>query len=296
MKKKLPPDPPSSLLPPEDAEQDVGYMHSLFCQLSLPRREQEKREFSRAFSGASMLLTAGSAWNGRDWIEQGLPYGPKPRLMLADICTYAIRNRTREVPMESSVTGYLTQRLKLTSQGGGHGPLTLFKRQAVAMSVCTMRMGITRGKWAFTVNAPMFDEFDCWADDESRGRQTTMWPSAIALSDRFYDSLVSHAVPLPMETYRKLDHSALAMDIYTWLAMRLHSLTEPRDIPWAKLREQFSQPEAQQQAFQRNFTLALSQTLAVYPTARVKRLVGFGIRLEPSPPPIGPTKLFMGPR
>jgi Plasmid encoded RepA protein len=293
MKKKIPPIvPPSSLLPP-DAEQDVGYMHSLFCQLSLPRRKPDTREFSRAFSGASMLLTAGSAWNGREWIEQGLPYGTKPRLMLADICTYAIRHRTREVPMESSVTGYLTQRLKLTSQGGETGPLTLFKHQAVALSVCSMKMGITRGKWAFTVNAPMFDKFECWADD--RGRQTTMWPSAIALSERFYESLRSHAVPLPMETFRKLDHSALAMDIYTWLAMRLHSLKEPRDIPWAKLREQFSQPGAQAQAFQRNFTQALSQTLAVYPAARVRRLVGFGIRIEPSPPPVGPTKLFMGP-
>ena len=57
----------------------------------------------------------------------------------------------------------------------------------------------------------------------------------------YFESLTRHAVPLDERAIAALAHSAMALDVYCWLAQRLHRIPEgkPQFVPWAALFEQF---------------------------------------------------------
>ena len=66
----------------------------------------------------------------------------------------------------------------------------------------------------------------------------------------------------------------MALDIYAWLAQRLHRIpaNRPTTISWTSLHEQFGQgynPE-QMFRFRQVFRIALKQVLSIYKTARVE--------------------------
>ena len=119
-------------------------------------------------------------------------------------------------------------------------------------------------------------------DGESLG----MWPGSITLSAEFYASLVEHAVPLDSRAIGALQGSALALDLYAWLAHRLCRVRKPAGVKvsWANLRQQFGQEYACSRDSKKKFKAALVKVLAVYP-AGVDDEVG-GLRLRSSPPPI----------
>ena len=57
--------------PPERAD----FLHSVLCQVGMPRKKTEGRTFERKSGTASIMLEAGRLWNGRKFVEQPLPYG-----------------------------------------------------------------------------------------------------------------------------------------------------------------------------------------------------------------------------
>ena len=67
--------------------------------------------------------------------------------------------------------------------------------------------------------------------DES---QRVLWPSTLRLSLDYYESLTRFAVPLDERAIAALAHSAMALDIYCWLAQRLHRIPEGKSqlVPW----------------------------------------------------------------
>lgn len=93
---------------------------------------------------------------------------------------------------------------------------------------------------------------------------------------------------------RSLSGSALALDVYTWLAHRLCRVRKDGGIPlwWMQLRNQFGQEYKSDKDFKREFRKSLAAALKVYPEARVEEVTG-GIRLYPSPPPIKKTNVVV---
>jgi hypothetical protein len=79
------------------------------------------------------------------------------------------------------------------------------------------------------------------------------------------------------------------MDIYTWLADRLHRIDgRPVVLHWTNLREQFGQEyqgKEPDKDFKKKFLPALQTVMAVYPEAKVKQVTG-GLLLASSPPPV----------
>lgn len=109
------------------------------------------------------------------------------------------------------------------------------------------------------------------------------------LSENYFTELVENAVPLDNRALHALKGSALALDVYTWLAHRLHRIEgRPVILYWTNLREQFGQEYQGKNAdkdFKREFLKCLRAVLAVYPQAKVKQVTG-GLMLMASPPPI----------
>ncbi|EPN9162984.1 replication protein RepA [Escherichia coli] len=259
---------------------DMAFTHSILCQVGLPRTKTEGREFMRKSGDAWLAVQAGWLDEGNGPVEQPLPYGAMPRLALAWVSSYAVRKKTREIPIGHSASEFL-RLMGMDNQGNRYKTL---RQQMHALAACRLQLGF-KGR---TYNGQPVEQFDAWVKNSEEG-QLTLWPGIMLLSDGYYRGLIESAVPLDSRALHALKGSALSLDIYTWLAHRLHRINgKPVRLFWANLREQFAQEyqgKDPDKDFKKKFLPALKDVLAVYPTAKVEQIKG-GILLYSSPPPI----------
>jgi hypothetical protein len=107
----------------------------------------------------------------------------------------------------------------------------------------------------------------------------------VRLSESFFAELQRHPVPLQESAIKPLSNNSQALDIYCWLAYRLHALAGPTEVSWAALRAQFGASYSVQRVFRRRFKEALDLAMSVYPDAKVEVCTG-GLKLLPSAPPV----------
>lgn len=258
---------------------DMAFTHSVLCQVGLPRSKVEGREFMRQSGQAWVNVQAGWLDEGNGPVIQPIPYGVMPRLALAWVSTYAVRHKTREIPIGDSAAEFLSL-MGLDDQGARYATL---RKQMHALAACRLQLGF-KGR---TFNGQPVEQFDAWI--ANKGEQRALWPGIMKLGDSYYNDLIEYAVPLDNRALQALKGSALALDVYAWLAHRLHRINGKGVVlHWKPLREQFGQEYTGKEAdkdFKKKFVPALKKVLAVYPQAKVKPVIG-GLQLIASPPPI----------
>ena len=94
-------------------------------------------------------------------------------------------------------------------------------------------------------------------------------------------------MPLEEAAIKALSNNAPALDVYLWLAYRLHVLRSDRLVTWAALKAQFGAGFAKLYHFKNKFPGTLSLATAVYPDARLE-VTESGVILKPSRPPVAP--------
>jgi hypothetical protein len=237
----------------------------------------------------SIQLEAGKLWNGKEWIQQPLPYGTTPRLVMVYASSEAIRTQSRRVEVGDSMRQFLLK-LGMSDGGGPRGGYTAIRKQVEALAACRLTIGMQDQGKVVTVDAKPIRKFEAWLHHD--GSQRTLWPGVLELHTEFYETLASHAVPLDYRALSALKHSSLALDVYTWLAHRLYRISKPSGVmlSWQNLRDQFGQEYADSRDFKREFKNVLRQVSAVYPTARIEDVDG-GIKLYESPPLIAKTSV-----
>ena len=260
---------------------EIVYQHSLFCQVALPRRRPEGRTFERSYRNGSVCMEAGKLWNGHQWVEQPLPAGPKPRLALMHIHSQAIKTRSPYVDIGRSCAEFL-DRLGLNTDGGS--TYRLFKREMKALAACRLTLGYTEAGKIITLNTQPISRFEAWLTPDG-DYAPALWPAELRLSQEYFESLQEHAVPLDPRAVSALAHSALALDVYSFLARRLHSLQKPVKVTWHQFHAQFGQEFKDWRNFKQEFIPAVRAALALYLTAKVEEVTG-GLMLHPSLPPV----------
>ncbi len=218
----------------------------------------------------------------------GVPFGPTARLILLFLQTQALEQRSREIEVGSTTYAWL-RRLGLSVGGQDY---RRFREQMMRLMACSVRFLYENRTDAgnrisgFTKN-PLIESgmltMHAGADGD---RQFSLWGDRVVLSESFYKALVEHPVPIDMHAIRAIMHSSVALDIYGWLAYRLHVLEAPKTVRWPAVMAQFGIGYTRLRRFKERFAEALSQALCVYPQARVV-LTAEGIELHPSPPPVG---------
>lgn len=267
--------------------EEATYFHSIMCQVGLPRSKVAGTSFERRCGEAVLLVKAGEIWNGEQFVLQPIPYGSLPRLILSWMNTVALRERTPEIAVGNSASHFLKMLGKKVT-GGKTGTIHNFKIQIQALAACNMTLGLNLDERAHTFKGQPIKHFDARFGEDGVGNKS-LWPETITFSDDYFNSLVDRAVPLDIRAFAALKGSALAMDVYCWLAQRLHRIDgRPVLLRWANLRDQFGQEYVGKDPandFKKSFLKALDQALAVYPLAKVKR-VKRGLLLMASHPPI----------
>jgi hypothetical protein len=253
--------------------QTILYQHTVFCQTSLPYRNpgDEARTWERINGDVHLKVLAGEAMHpdkGR-LVEVGLPFGPKCRMVLMHINQRALVTESPHVEVEDTLSKFVRNVLQLDSKGRN---MRVVKDQLARLSASSIRLGIVRDGHAVTVNSQIVTAFDVWFPKDDR--QRVLWPSTVSLSLDYFPSLMNHAVPLEEAHIAALSHSSLALDIYAWLAQRLHRIPvgKPARVSWVALHSQFGQgynPEYMSK-FRQVFRVALKEVLTLYKAARVE--------------------------
>jgi len=161
----------------------------------------------------------------------------------------------------------------------------VFKDQLARLSVAAFRMVMMANEHAVQINSQFVDVIELWLTKDENNR--VLWSPTLHLNHRYFDSLQKHAVPLDERALAVLSHSAMALDIYAWLAQRLHRIPhgKPQFVSWTAVKGQFGADFGRMNDFRRKFLLALRQVLAYYPKAKIEVNHG-GLMLRNSPPPV----------
>lgn len=265
----------------------IAYQHVILCQTSIPYRNlgDEVRRWERKSGDAHLLINAGELKNIKtDRFEPcGLPYGPKPRLLISHINAEALKQGNPVIDIYGSMTTFVGRVL-------GHSPngreIKAFKEHVARLAAARISIaGFASDGHLYQVNTQIIDMMDLWFPGDDQ--QSVLWPSKIHLDWRYYNSLIEHAVPLDERALGGLSHSAMALDIYAWLAQRLHRIHpgRPDFIAWARVKDQFGQGYGQMNNFKRKFRVAMRQVLNMYPEAKVGDS-DRGLTLRHSKPPV----------
>ncbi len=276
----------SSVLIMGQSADEFLFQHTLFCQTVLPYRDPGPtvRTWERAQGDTRLLLEAGKIYDQKadEYKPIGLPFGPAARLILCHLNTEALRRGVPSIEVEGSMTAFV-HRLQGFEPNGRE--IRRFKDQVSRLSVALIRMALIRDNGAFQVNATIIDKFDLWKDKSGDGQGT--FPSIIELSPRYFESLQEHAVPLDERAIAAIAHNPMALDVYCWLAQRLHRVDPRRGqfLAWTNLHEQFGQGYKQIRFFRRDFLNVLNMVKTQYPAAKFGTDQG-GMMLFNSPPPV----------
>jgi replication initiator protein len=259
----------------DDAER-IGYTYSGFALTSLPHKPQESQTWRREGHNLTLVLQAGVDRNEK---SLGLPYGSYARFILLFLQSEAIRTRSREIELGRSM------RVWLCSMGLSIGGKTYkqVNEQARRISGCTLTFFADRdgaqikSRGGFVKSeitmASMFDD------------QPALWQDRVLLDEDFYRALREHPVPVSETALRAIGARSLVIDIYIWLAYRLHALKKDVEVGWPSLHAQFGAEVGRIRGFRKYFIECLALAVAAYPEARVD--VGSrGLIMRPSRPSI----------
>lgn len=275
-----------------DADSAIIYQHSVLCHTSLPYRNPGDacRRWTRRNGFLTLEIEAGRVFDARiqNFIDVGLPYGPKPRLVLYHLHAEALRLGSREIPLEDTLTGFIRRTLGLDATGRN---IQAVREQLTRLAASDFRLGRSDAERSTTVSGRILNGLTLWTPEAPAKR--LLWPTHVRFSQEYFESLTHHAIPLNETAVARLSHNAMALDIYAWLAQRLHRI-EPGKSPsvsWLSLAEQFGGGYGELRAFRRVFKRTLAQVKVVYPDAQVE-LSASGMELKQSRPPVA-KRLFV---
>jgi hypothetical protein len=263
-----------------DETQRIGISYTGFCLTALPhKRLADNLPWEKKGHRVTLLVEPGRLKHGGKTKLYGVPYGARARMILLYLQTQAIRTGSREVALGRSMRDWM-ERMGLAV--GGETAHAL-REQAARISACSLKFfWEDAGSDGFERGAIVRSGLRFHAEDSAQG---SLWEDRVVLDETFYAALRDHPVPLLEAAIRQLRDRSMSLDIYVWLAWRLHRLSKSTAISWAALHAQFGTGFKAVRQFKPRFTEALEAALAAYPEARID-VTDKAITLHPARPPI----------
>ena len=222
----------NQLVSASEVDPDLGFMARMMALCSLPRTNPGNRTQYKRVNGPFTLYMNATA-------DNKLPYGNLPRLLLAWVCTEAVRTQSREIILGSSLSEFMrTLGILSSDSGGATGVRTRLRNQMRRLFGCTVSMIYEDKHGEARVSSLVADRAAFWWN-ERKPDERVLWESKIYLGEAFFHEIIRHPVPIDMNTLTALKRCALGLDLYLWLTYRTFTLRAPQRLTWRQMYRQF---------------------------------------------------------
>ena len=262
---------------------------------SLPRTNPGAQlQYKRINGPYTLIMTAVG--------QTGLPFGNLSRLLLAWVCTEAVRTeavrtQSRELILGPSLSGFMRKLGMAPIGGGNRGECTRLCNQMKRLFNAHIQLAYEDKQVSVSVNSPVASRTGFWWNERRPGNQG-LWDSQIELGEKFFNEIIRHPVPLDLNILKALKRSSLGIDFYLWLTYRTFTLNRPLQLSWASLYGQFGVNPAQAgenrtvQAFRADCLRELKKIKMAWPGLNYTTAKGVLI-LSPSKPAIVPMRVLL---
>ena len=219
------------LVSASEADADLGFMARLMALCSLPRTNPDDQLLYKRVNGPYRLyMQAGP--------ENKLPFGNIPRLLLAWVCTEAVRTQSRELVLGKSLYEFMRKLGMEDRSGSPRGDRARLRNQMKRLFRCTVSLIYEDERGDASVSSLIARRTEFWWN-KRKPDERTLWDSKIELGEDFFNEIIHHPVPLNMNTLKALKRCSLGLDLYLWLTYRTFALTRPVRITWRQVYRQF---------------------------------------------------------
>ena len=267
-----------------DEDTGIGFLYSGWCQAALPHKRLPDGAHWQIRTDRVTLAVEPGLQPGPtgDLIPSGVPFGSRARLIFLYLQATALKTNNREVELGRSLRDWLG---RMGIPWGGKSKRDVLE-QSERISRCRFTFHFPMsGTRTGLVNQNVVDAAMFAPNGDEYSGQGSLFVEVARLSEVFFDLLQKHPVPVVDAAIRAINNNSAALDLYAWLAYRLHSLTKPTSVSWSALKAQFGTGVGRMDHFRARFCDSLKLALAVYPQARVE-VVERGLILHPSAPPV----------
>ena len=275
----------NQLVGASEADPDRGFMARMMALCSLPRSNPGTRyRYVRRNGPYTLAMTAG--------VNNKLPFGNFPRLILAWVCTEAVRTQSRVLVLGDSLSGFMRALGVYSSSGGRGGVQTRLRNQMKRLFTAHVQLIYEHERGEVIVSSSVADRMAFWWNPK-RPDERMLWESKIELGEQFFQEIIRHPVPIDMNTLTALKRSSLGLDIYLWLTYRIFALKSPQRLTWRQVYRQFgvdpdrASDRVTVRNFQRKVLRELKKIKLAWPELNYSTAPGVLI-LHPSPPAVPP--------
>ena len=114
------------------------------------------------------------------------------------------------------------------------GNQTRLRNQMKRLFGCTVSLIYQDERGETAVNSVVARRTEFWWN-ERKPDELSLWESKIELGEDLFNEIISHPVPLNMNTLTALKRSTLGLDLYLWLTYRTFALRAPLRLSWPTL-------------------------------------------------------------
>ena len=219
------------LVSASEADADLGFMARMMALCSLPRTNPGNRLQYKRTNGPFTLIMSATG-------NHKLPFGNLPRLILAWLCTEAVRTQSREIVLGRSLSKFMRSLGINSTSGGNRGEQTRLRNQMKRLFNASIRLVYEDERGDASRSSFVADRTEFWWN-ERKPDEPTLWESKIRLGEDLFNEIIRHPVPIDMNTLTALKRCALGLDLYLWLTYRTFALRAPLQITWRQVYRQF---------------------------------------------------------
>ena len=276
------------LVEASEDDPDMGFMARLMTLCSLPRTNPGNRlQYKRVNGPYKLGMIAG--------LDNKLPYGNLPRLLLAWVCAEAVKTQNRDLILGASLADFMRKLDIHDRSGSARSDRTRLRNQMDRLFHCQVELVYEDKQRKRSIASRIASRTEFWWDPK-RPEERMLWDSKIRLGEEFFQEIIHHPVPLNMNILKALKRSSLGLDLYLWLAYRTFLLKRTLRLPWKRLYRQFGVDPAKANdkrtvdAFRTDCLRELIKIKTAWPGLSYSTAKGVLV-LSPSKPSIAPTNL-----
>ncbi len=267
----------------------LAFVMRMAALCSLPRTNPgQQLQYVRRNGPYQLTLTATGAAK--------LPYGNIPRLLLAWVCTEAVRTKSARLSLGRSLSRFMRELDLNPDAGGPRSNRERLRDQIERLFRCAIRLSRADKQESHEVAGLLANELRLWWDID-RPEQANLWESYITLGPEFFAELMRAPVPIDMKTLRAMKRSTIGLDIYLWATCRVFTLKRPLRLTWEQIYRQFGPDPAKGDDsltvsnFRKKVMRELKKLQRAWPQLKYQILPGRGkqqgfLELRPSAPRI----------